>query len=189
MRPRSSRAALLTALGLASALLPLVVSGGCGGPEPKGPGPVDRTEWKPTFEAAMDALVDPDRRALLVLLSPEGRVTLDADLAHLGVGLRDPLEGPRVLAKIRARWPEVPEDLIARARRGDLDAAWQLWMRASTPPGVRPQQAGMKLEKGVTDDLDLLYRYGPDSQELRLRLKRIRGQWFVDFLQLGSEAR
>lgn len=182
---RIPRAALLAAL-----LLPVLASGGCGGKDEGSPASVDRTAWKPTFEAAMDALTSPERVGLLRLLSPEGRVQLDADLAQLGKSLAHPLQGPPLLAKIRARWPEIPDALIVSTRAGNLDDAWRLWMRASTPPGVRPQQAGMKLEKNKPDDMALLYRYGAErGDELEIRLKRIHGRWFVDFIQLGSELR
>src|SRR5688572_10478140 len=106
MHRRIPRAALLAAL-----LLPVLVSGGCGGQDDASTASVDRTAWKPTFEAAMDALTNPDRVALLSLMSPEGRVLLDADMAQLGKSLAHPLHGPPFLAKIRARWPEIPDAL------------------------------------------------------------------------------
>jgi hypothetical protein len=190
MRRFTPRAALLTALGLGALVLPLAVSGGCGGREGDPPPSIDRTAWKPTFDAAMDALMDPDRRALLRVLSPDGRVALDQDLRVFGEMLAHPIEGPRTLAKLRARWPEVPDALIASARGGNIDDAWRLWMRAQTPPGVRPQQAGMLVEKGNPERMRLLYRYGEGpGGELGIELRRIRGQWFVDKIALGSPPR
>lgn len=138
-----------------------------------------------TVGAALAALGRLDRAALVELLTPVGRVALEKDLALFGLGLADPARGPRLLAKVRERWPEVPEALIEGARGGRLDDVWTLFLRVTTPPGVLPEQAGMRIDPAAPDRAEVLYRYGA-GPELPIRLVRVKGQWSVDQLTLGS---
>lgn len=144
-----------------------------------------RGTWQGTFEAAMAALAEQDRAALLEVLTPVGRAALDADLTRFAEGLADPVRGPWLLERIRARWPQVPEALITSARQGRLDDVWTLFMRAATPAGVRPAQAGMLFDPNQTESVDALFRYG-DGPEWPIRLVRVQRRWSVDRITLGS---
>jgi hypothetical protein len=157
--------------------------GGCGGRDPDPAGALDRSAWKPTFEAAMDALGRRDYRAFTDLMTPIGRETLQRELAKFAEMLADDVEGPRLMGHIRARWPEVPDALVVKARQGDVEAAWAIFLGAATPAGVRPRQAGMRLDPKSQDTMSLRYRY-TEADDLGLDMRRIRGRWFVDAIEL-----
>lgn len=148
------------------------------------PAPVTDT-WQGTFEAAMDALARQDRAALMALLTPSARATLDLDLQRFASELAHPVRGPRLMAKVREAWPEVPDALVEGARAGRLDDTWTLFLRATTPPGVRPEKAGMRLVPGQTETVEALYRY-PGGVELPIVFVRLRERWAVDRLSVGS---
>lgn len=177
MAPRPFR--LVSAAVLALAL----AGGGCGGQETDGAASIDQSAWKPAFEGAMDALGRRDYRAFTALMTPLGRETLDNDLRGFSANLAHPMEGPRLLSHIRARWPEVPDALVVSARGGDLEAAWKLFLGAATPAGVRPRQAGLRLDPKNQDTMSLRYRYS-EGDDLGLEMRRIRGRWFVDTIEL-----
>jgi hypothetical protein len=176
--PSVSAAAALSTFALTFALL----LGGCGGQD-AGPAATDGAAWKATFESAMDALGKRDYRAFTGLMSSRGRETLEKDLVQFTKSLAHPTEGPRLLKNIRARWPEVPDALVVSARGGDVEAAWNLFLGAATPAGVRPRLAGMRLATGNQDVMALRYRYS-ENDDLGIELRRIRGKWSVDAIEL-----
>jgi hypothetical protein len=173
----------LLAVLLAAPLVALCgAAGGCGGRDPDAAA-ADRTAWKPTFDAAMDALGRRDYRAFTDLMTPTGRATLDRELRLFAKMLADPVEGPRLLGLVRARWPDVPEPLVAAARGGDAEAAWRLFLGAATPAGVTPRQAGLRLDPKDQDTMSLRYRYS-EGDDLGFEMRRIRGRWYVDAIEL-----
>ena len=177
------RAGLPHLLGLLLAL----GAPGCGKHDEEGSAAdPNRTDWKQTFEAAMDALERVDYRALQALLTPSGRTTLETELHGFSAKLVDPVEGSRMIGKIRARWPDVPEALIEGAKADKVEDAWTLFMRAASPPGVRPRQAGMRMDPTDKNRMQLLYRYGEGTgRELPISLLRHQGRWAVDQIALG----
>lgn len=186
MPSRALRLLVLGLLLLTAGLLGWLVLGRRGAPA--GPGEAAeeaRGSVGGTVSVALAALARLDRSALMDLLTPLGRTALDNDLTLFGAGLADAVRGPRLMAKVRERWPEVPDALVEGARQGRLDAVWTLFLRATTPPGVAPRQAGMRLDPARPDEAEVLYRYG-DGPELPIRLVRLRGRWHVDHLSLGS---
>lgn len=179
---------LLLLLGIlaAAGVLAWMLLGRHGRGSPGGSAPVlARDTWRGTFDAAMDALARHDRAALVDLLTPSARATLDLDLTRFAQGLADPVRGPRLLGKVREAWAEVPDALVEGARAARLDDVWTLFLRATTPPGVRPVLAGMRLVPGQTESVEALYRYG-DGTELPIVLVRQRERWSVDRLTVGS---
>lgn len=173
----------VTAAALAVFVLTLSVAfGGCGGHDGDA-APADATAWRTTLESAMDALGKRDYRAFTALMSPRGRATLDRDLAQFTKSLAHPTEGPRLLKNIRARWPEVPDEMVVSARGGDVEAAWNVFLGAATPAGVRPRLAGVRLDVKDQDVMPLRYRYS-ENDDLGIELRRIRGKWYVDTIEL-----
>lgn len=186
MPSRALRLLILGLLALTAGLLGWLVLAGRGGASaPGGSSEEARGSVGGTVTAALAALGRLDRPALVDLLTPLGRAALDSDLTLFGAGLADPVRGPRLLAKVRERWPEVPDALVEGARQGRLEDIWTLFLRATTPTGVTPRQAGMRLNPARPDEAEVLYRYG-DGPELPIRLVRLRGRWHVDHLTLGS---
>jgi hypothetical protein len=157
---------------------------GCGRGEELASAP-NRTSWQGSFQAALGALARQDYAALRELLTPVGKQTLDADLALFGKLLADPVEGPRVMAKVRRRWADVPDALVEGARAGSLLDAWTLFLGAGVPRGQKPEGAGVKLDPKQPDVVTALYRY-PGGPHLPMELKRVRGEWAVDRISLGS---
>jgi hypothetical protein len=169
--------------GLLGGVLP-----GCGGEGAPGAPPsasTDRTSWQGVFRQALAALEARSYDDLHALLTPVGKQALEADLQLFGRMLADPEQGPRLMAKIRARWPEVPAPLVERARAGDLRAGWDLFMTAATPTGVAPQQGGLKVDPGRPDEATVLYRYG-EGPEQPVVLRRVKGLWAVEYVGLGA---
>jgi hypothetical protein len=172
----------VSAAALVVLVLTLAFLGGCGGQDDDS-APADGAAWKVTFEAAMDALGKRDYGAFVALMSPRGRETLQRDLTQFTKSLAHPTEGPRLMKNISARWPEVPDELVVSARGGDVEAAWNLFLGAATPAGVRPRLAGMRLDPQHQDSMPLRYRYS-ENDDLGLELRRIRGKWYVDTIEL-----
>lgn len=172
-----------SAVFLAFLLVAAGGAGGCGGQDPEASAAANRTAWKPTFDAAMDALGRRDYRAFSDLMTPSGRATLERDLRLFAKMLADPVEGPRLLGLVRARWPDVPDSLVTAARGGDVEAAWRLFLGAATPTGVMPRQAGIRLDPQNPDAMSLRYRY-TETDDLGLEMRRVRGRWSVDAVEL-----
>lgn len=166
-------------------LLPLALLAALAGCGPDASPPANRSTWQGAFHAALQALGRQDYAALRELLTPVGKQTLDADLALFGRMVADTHEGPRVMAKVRERWPEVPDALVEGARAGRIVDAWALFLGAGVPRGVQPEGAGMKLDPQRTEEVTAFYRY-PGGPNLPIELKRIRGEWAVDKIALGS---
>lgn len=162
----------------------LALLGGCGGREPEATG-VNRTTWQSVYQGALDALGRRDLDGLMVLLSPVGRVSLEQDLQGFCGLLAHPTEGPRLMLKVRQRWPDVPAELVEGARAGRLRDAWTLFMTAGTPAGVLPRQAGLRVDPERPDEAMAFYRYG-DGAELPIAFKRVKGVWAIERLTLGS---
>jgi hypothetical protein len=168
-------------------LLPLALAvalAGCGRGDEQVDAP-NLTAWQGTFQAALDALGRQDYAALRALLTPVGKQTLDADLTLFGKMVADPVEGPRVMAKVRRRWPEVPDALVEAARAGSIPDAWALFLGAGVPRGQKPEGAGVKLDPKQKDVVTALYRY-PGGPHLPMELKQVRGGWAVERISLGS---
>lgn len=172
---------------LLAALLGLLLPGllpGCGR-EGGGGSPAGFTTSQAAFQRVLDALGRHDYDAQVAVLTPVGRATLESDLRAFCSSVAHPQEGPRLMALVRQRWPDVPNELVERVRKGDVRAAWDLFMTAANPPDVQPRQAGIKLEPGKPDEATLFYRYG-DGPELAVVLRRARGFWAVDAVALGG---
>lgn len=169
-------------VGLLALALP-----GCGGEDERAPAPqaVERTSWQGLLRGVLSALEARDYGALHGLLSPVGRQALDADLRQFCAMVGDPQQGPRLMSKVRARWPGVPAALVESARAGDLRAAWELFMTAATPAGVPPRQAGLKVDPARPDEATVFYRYG-EGPEQPIELKRVKGLWSVEHVGLGG---
>ena len=161
---------------------------GCGkdgGGTAPAPPAVERTTWQGLFRSVLAALEQRSYDGLHALLTPVGKQALEADLRLFCSMLADPEQGPRLMGKIRARWPEVPAPLVERAREGDLRAGWELFMTAATPPGVAPTQAGLKVDPTRPDETTVLYRYG-DGPEQPVVLRRVKELWAVEHVGLGA---
>ncbi len=162
--------------------------GGCGesGSEaPPRPPEVNRSTWQSVFKGVLAALAGHDLDALHALLTPVGRQTLEQDLRAFCALLASPTEGPRLMAQVRQRWPEVPAALVEGARAGNLRSAWSLFMRAATPTDLAPVQGGLKIDPTRPDEAEVLYRYGAGPEQPVL-LRRVKGVWAVEKLSLGS---
>ncbi len=181
--PRLATARTLCAAWLAG-LLSLLLSG-CGEEGRGAGGAPGFTSAQAAFQRVLDALARHDYDALAGVLTPVGRVTLEGDLRAFCANVAHPQEGPRLMGLVRQRWPDVPNELVERVRKGDVRAAWDLFMTAANPPDVQPRQAGVKLDPARPDETTLFYRYG-DGPELAVVLRRARGFWAVDSVALGG---
>jgi hypothetical protein len=114
-----------------------------------------------------------------------GRQTLEQDLRAFCALLASPTQGPRLMAQVRQRWPEVPAELVEGARGGNLRSAWSLFMRSATPPDLAPVQGGLKIDPTRPDEAEVLYRYGAGTEQPVL-LRRVQGVWAVEKISLGS---
>lgn len=170
---------------LLAAVCALGACGEEGALAPPRPPEVNRSTWQSVFKGVLAALASHDLDALHALLTPVGRQTLEQDLRAFCALLASPTQGPRLMAKVRLRWPEVPAALVEGARAGDLRSAWSLFMRAATPADVAPVQAGLKIDPTRPDETEVLYRYGAGSEQPVL-LRRVKGVWAVERLSLGS---
>lgn len=174
-------ASLLAGLLLAAPLA------GCGGEGAGGSGSTasGSTSAQAAFQRVLDALGRHDYEALMAVLTPVGRTALENDLRAFCASVAHPQEGPRLMGLVRQRWPDVPNELVERVRKGDLRAAWDLFMTAANPPDVQPRQAGVKLDPAKPDETTFFYRYG-EGPELAVLLRRARGFWACDQVALGG---
>ncbi|MFM8980634.1 MAG: hypothetical protein ACKOSS_09270 [Planctomycetia bacterium] len=188
-RGRGRCPGLLGALLLAGLLAGLLTGCGegigAGGGSGGSSGAAGSTTAQAAFQRVLDALGRHDYDALYAVLTPVGRAALENDLRAFCASVAHPQEGPRLMGLVRQRWPDVPNALVERVRKGDLRAAWDLFMTAANPPDVQPRQAGMKVDPGKPDESTLFYRYG-DGPELAVVLRRAKGFWACDQVALGG---